>query len=132
MTEATTYAELVSNMIVLGAGLGTTFPIFTVVVQAAFAPGVLGVATASVQMFRTVGGTVGTAFLGGLLNYYMTSQHASFTEALTSVYFVAFFVMLGALVAVLFLPQIHLRHDEEERSLEEMAKEFEETFGLQR
>ncbi|HEY4501685.1 MAG TPA: MDR family MFS transporter [Candidatus Paceibacterota bacterium] len=132
MSEATTYAELVRNMVVMGAGLGVTFPIFTLVVQAAFAPAVLGVATASVQMFRTVGATVGAALLGGLLNYYMASGHLVFTEALANVFFIGFFVMLGALVAALFLPQIHLRHDEEEPSLEEMAREFEETYGLQR
>ena len=132
MTEATTYTQLISNMIILGAGLGTTFPIFTVVVQAAFSPQVLGVATASVQMFRTVGATVGAALLGGLLNYYMASEGLAFTGALTNVFFIAFFVMLGALVAALFLPQIHLRHDEEEPSLEEMAREFEETYGMQR
>ncbi len=134
MSGATTYLELVRNMVIMGAGLGTTFPIFTVVVQAAFAPAVLGVATASVQMFRTVGATVGTALLGGLLNYYMASGHMAFVDALPRVFFAAFFVMLAALVAALFLPQIHLAHREQEagQTLEEMAREFEETYGATR
>lgn len=129
MSAATTYLELVRNMVIMGVGLGTTFPIFTVVVQAAFEPAVLGVATASVQMFRTVGATVGTALLGGLLNYYMATERLVFVEALPHVFLVGFFVMLLALVAVLFLPQIHLAHRKE--TPEEAELEVGEDFGLQ-
>lgn len=134
MSGTTTYMELVRNMVIMGIGLGTTFPIFTVVVQAAFAPEVLGVATASVQMFRTVGATVGTALLGGLLNYYIVSENLAFTSALPHVFFFGFLAMLLALAVSLFLPQIHLRHTEPEsgQTLEEMAKEFEETYGAKR
>ncbi len=130
MNEQTDYWTLVRNMVIMGIGLGVSFPIFNVVVQAAFAPRYLGSVTASVQMFRTVGATVGTALMGGLLNYYMLGQHQSFTSALTHVFLVGAVVMVGAFVAALFLPQIHLRHTEEEgQTLEEMAKEFEETYG---
>ncbi|MDB5225586.1 MAG: yusP/MdtP-like protein [Candidatus Adlerbacteria bacterium] len=125
MTEATSYIELVRNMIIMGLGLGTTFPIFTVVVQGAFEPSVLGVATASVQMFRTVGATVGTALLGGLLNFYMASEGLAFTGALTQVFFVGFFIMLGAFATVLFLPQIHLRHHNDASPLEEAGIKLE-------
>jgi hypothetical protein len=53
-------------MVIMGVGLGVSFPIFNIVVQASFEPSAtLGVATASVQMFRTVGATVGTALMGG-------------------------------------------------------------------
>ena len=117
----------------MGLGLGVTFPIFNIVVQAVFDASVLGVATASAQMSRPVGATVGTALLGGLLNYYMATEHLAFTAALTHVFFVGFIIMIGAFIAVLFLPEVHLRHHEPEPpTLEEMAKEFEETYGLQR
>jgi predicted MFS family arabinose efflux permease len=64
----TTVGSLIRDMIVLGAGLGLTFPIFTIVVQSAFPHSKLGVVTASNQLFRSIGGTVGIAVMGGLLN----------------------------------------------------------------
>lgn len=129
MGVTTTYLELVRNMVVMGIGLGITFPIFNIVVQAAFKPEVLGVVTASAQMSRTVGATVGTALLGGLLNYYMASGHLTFVDALPKVFFVGFILMLAAFVVVLFLPHIHLRHHEE--SPEEAELGVGEDFGLQ-
>lgn len=134
MTMDTGYWTVVRNMVVMGIGLGVSFPIFTVVVQAAFEPRYLGVATASVQMFRTVGATVGTALMGGLLNYYMVTQHFDFVDALGRVFLVGAVAMAGAFLVALFLPQIHLRHAEQEsgQTLEEMAKEFEETYGATR
>ena len=134
MSADTGYWTVVRNMVVMGLGLGVSFPIFTVVVQAAFEPRYLGVATASVQMFRTVGATVGTALMGGLLNYYMAAQGLAFTDALDRVFLVGAAAMAGAFVMSLFLPQIHLRHSEPEegQSLEEMAREFEEAYGARR
>jgi MFS family permease len=134
MSADTGYWTVVRNMVVMGLGLGVSFPIFTVVVQAVFEPRYLGVATASVQMFRTVGATVGTALMGGLLNYYMAAQGLAFTDALDRVFLVGAAAMAGAFVMSLFLPQIHLRHSEPEegQSLEEMAREFEEAYGARR
>lgn len=113
MTTATGYWTIVRNMVVMGLGLGVSFPIFNVVVQAAFEARLLGVATASVQMSRSVGATVGTALMGGLLNYYMETRQYAFTDALDRVFLVGAVVMLAAFVAALFLPQIHLHHREE-------------------
>ena len=64
----TTYVRLATDMFVTGIGLGMTMPIFAVVVQNAFDHSQMGVVTASTQMFRNIGGTVGSAFFGGLLN----------------------------------------------------------------
>jgi len=55
-------------MIVSGFGLGIGMPIFTIVTQSAFDHSKLGTVTAGVQMFRSIGGTVGTAILGSVLN----------------------------------------------------------------
>ncbi|MBI3485542.1 MFS transporter [Candidatus Daviesbacteria bacterium] len=68
MTVQTAQNELLIKMILTGVGLGTTFPIFTLAVQNAFDHSKLGVATASTQLFRSIGATVGTAVLGGVLN----------------------------------------------------------------
>ncbi len=59
---------LVVRMIILGIGLGSTMPIFTLAVQSAFPVQRLGEVTAGTQLFRNIGGTVGTAVLGGIMN----------------------------------------------------------------
>lgn len=64
----TTSAILIRDMIILGIGLGTTMPIFNIAVQSAFDHSKLGQVSASVQLFRSIGGTVGTAILGGIMN----------------------------------------------------------------
>jgi len=64
----TTGFSLGARMVVLGLGLGCTFPIFTLAVQSAFPQERTGEVTAGVQLFRSVGGTVGTAVLGGIMN----------------------------------------------------------------
>ena len=68
MSVETTHGRMIFNMIVTGIGLGVTFPIFTLVVQSAFGHERLGVVTASVQLFRSIGGAVGAAFMGAILN----------------------------------------------------------------
>ena len=73
MTGGTGYARAVANIVILGVGLGITLPTFTLAVQNAVPYRVMGVATASVQFFRTMGGTVGLAVLGSL----MASRFAS-------------------------------------------------------
>ena len=58
---------IVRNMVIVGLGLGTTFPVFTIAVQNALPMQYLGVATSSVQFFRSVGGTLGVAVFTGLM-----------------------------------------------------------------
>jgi EmrB/QacA subfamily drug resistance transporter len=60
-------AALVLALIVVGFGLGTTMPLFVIVVQNALPYRILGSVTASVQFFRSIGGTVGVAAMGSLL-----------------------------------------------------------------
>lgn len=68
MTPETSATTLRFNMVIVGIGLGVTMPIFMVAVQSAFDHSKLGMVTASTQLFRSIGSTVGTAVLGGLLN----------------------------------------------------------------
>lgn len=74
LTASSTQAELLIRMIAIGLGLGVSFPIFTLVVQNAFDHSKLGVVTASTQLFRSIGGTVGTAVMGGVLNSNLNSK----------------------------------------------------------
>lgn len=70
----TTNLLLIIRMVFLGLGLGSTMPIFTLAVQSAFGKDRLGEVTAGTQLFRSVGGTVGTALLGGMMNSRLTAQ----------------------------------------------------------
>jgi len=56
------------SMCVFGLGLGLCMPVFTLVVQNAVPTTQLGVATASATLFRNLGGTIGIAVLGSVMN----------------------------------------------------------------
>jgi EmrB/QacA subfamily drug resistance transporter len=68
MTAETTYATAVINIIITGIGLGITMPLYTIAVQNAVPYNVLGVATSSTAFFRSIGGSVGLAVLGSVMN----------------------------------------------------------------
>ncbi|RJX37665.1 DHA2 family efflux MFS transporter permease subunit [Paenibacillus pinisoli] len=57
----------VAAMIVFGIGLGVGMPVFSLTVQNAVKPNELGVATASSQLFRNLGGTIGIAVMGTIM-----------------------------------------------------------------
>jgi len=65
---SSTNRDLIVRMIVAGIGLGIAMPIFNLVVQNALPQNRLGVATSSVQLFRSIGATVGVAVTGSILN----------------------------------------------------------------
>lgn len=54
-------------MIVFGFGLGLSMPVFSLTVQNAVGPEELGVATASSQLFRNMGSTIGIAVMGTIM-----------------------------------------------------------------
>ncbi|MDA0257011.1 MAG: MFS transporter, partial [Chloroflexi bacterium] len=64
---STSRGEVVRDVMLAGAGLGVTLPTFTVVVQNALPPQLIGVSTASVQFFRSVGGVTGVAITTSLM-----------------------------------------------------------------
>ncbi|MCX7571256.1 MDR family MFS transporter [Tumebacillus sp. DT12] len=67
MTVDTANLTATFYMIILGAGLGFTMPIFMLAVQNALPPSLLGVTSSAVQLFRSVGGTVGVAIMGTIM-----------------------------------------------------------------
>jgi EmrB/QacA subfamily drug resistance transporter len=67
MGTDTTQAITVRNMIIVGAGLGLVMPLYTLIVQNAVPQSQLGVATASTQFFRSIGGTLGAAIFGSIM-----------------------------------------------------------------
>jgi EmrB/QacA subfamily drug resistance transporter len=67
VTVGTSRLEVVRDIVIVGAGLGTTFPLYLTAVQTALPRNFLGVASSQVQFWRQIGGTMGTAVLGSLL-----------------------------------------------------------------
>ena len=67
MDSSASSGVMVRNMVIVGVGLGITFPLFTIVVQNAFPYGLMGLVTAFVQFFRSIGGSLGVAIMGSLL-----------------------------------------------------------------
>jgi EmrB/QacA subfamily drug resistance transporter len=64
----------VISMIIFGLGLGLGMPVFSLAVQNAVAPSELGVATASSQLFRNMGGTIGIAVMGTIMATQLASN----------------------------------------------------------
>jgi EmrB/QacA subfamily drug resistance transporter len=138
MSTATTSGQLVLHMIVLGAGLGISMPIFNVVVQNAFEHARLGVVTASVQLSRSIGATVGVAMMGTVLNnrlnHYLANSsqvisanqlssldpksispaiRSALSSSITDVFLIAGLVVSIAFFSALFLKEIPLRTSQE-------------------
>jgi EmrB/QacA subfamily drug resistance transporter len=55
------------DIVIIGAGLGLTFPLTLVAVQAALPREYMGVGTSQIQFWRNLGGTMGSAVLGSIL-----------------------------------------------------------------
>jgi EmrB/QacA subfamily drug resistance transporter len=67
MDGSTPYSTIMRNIVILGAGLGVTMPVFNLAVQNAVNPRFVGAATASVQFMRSIGGSLGAAIFGSVL-----------------------------------------------------------------
>lgn len=61
-------------MVLLGAGLGMTTPILTLVAQAAAPPALLGAATSANTFFRSIGSTIGVGVFGSILAARLTTE----------------------------------------------------------
>lgn len=59
---------------IIGLGLGVCMPVFSLTVQNAVSIKLLGVATASAQLFRSLGNTIGIAVLGAVMSSQMTRK----------------------------------------------------------
>ncbi|WP_150265974.1 MDR family MFS transporter [Paenibacillus tepidiphilus] len=69
------------SMIVFGLGLGLGMPVFSLATQNAVSHKELGAVTASTQLFRNLGGTIGIAVMGTVMSNNLTKH---LKEALTS------------------------------------------------
>jgi len=78
---------ILAYIIIVGLGLGIGMPVFNLTLQNAVDHGHLGVATATGQLFRQLGGTIGVALMGTVMSHYMhvalAGKLAQFADAKT-------------------------------------------------
>jgi predicted MFS family arabinose efflux permease len=74
--------RVVADLVVVGLGIGTTFPLYLTAVQTALPRQYLGVASSQIQFWRNLGGTVGSAILGAVLANRLPSYLATRVAAL--------------------------------------------------
>ncbi|MYL34510.1 DHA2 family efflux MFS transporter permease subunit [Pontibacillus yanchengensis] len=77
MNVDTTLIGAVRNLMIVGLGLGLSFPVLTLTVQNAVDYKYLGVATSASQFFRQAGGTIGVSIMGAIMNRIMTNEMQS-------------------------------------------------------
>jgi EmrB/QacA subfamily drug resistance transporter len=79
MSPDTSNGTAIMNIVITGFGLGITMPVYLIAVQNAVPHNVLGIATSTNSFSRTVGGTLGLAVVGSVMN---STFRSAFTEKL--------------------------------------------------
>ena len=74
LDASTSTLEAGAYMFVLGAGLGLVMQVLVLAVQNAVPYSMLGVATSGSTLFRSIGGSLGTAILGAVFSGRLTSE----------------------------------------------------------
>lgn len=80
LTIESSFGEIVWRMIIVGLGLGATFPLYNLAVQNEAKQSELGVVTSSTQLSRSLGSTIGTAVLGGILTTGVAASLGTISE----------------------------------------------------
>ncbi|WP_335872575.1 MDR family MFS transporter [Bacillus sp. 2205SS5-2] len=70
----TSMTRLILQLVIVGVGLGMNMPVFNITVQNAVSHKYLGVATAAMQTFRQIGGTIGVAIFGTVMGNIMKKE----------------------------------------------------------
>jgi EmrB/QacA subfamily drug resistance transporter len=112
------------DVVIVGLGIGLMMQTLTVAVQNSVSRRAIGVATASTQFFRAVGAMAGVAVMGTIVTSRLGGQAtgrvdpAALAAAIHPIFVISIALAAVALVAVLFVPHIDLKH-----TLEEKAKQ---------
>jgi EmrB/QacA subfamily drug resistance transporter len=116
LTATTSTGTAALHMLVLGLGLGMVMQVLVLATQNAVSYEQLGVATSGATLFRSIGGSLGTAVLGAIFSGHLTARLAAgasnkqaFTDSLHIVFLVATAVVLVAFVLTWFIQERPLR-----------------------
>lgn len=82
VTVGTSEIEVVRDLVLVGAGLGVTFPLYINATQGAVAREYLGVVSSQIQFWRNIGGTIGVSLLGAVLSHELPAKIQSSIAAL--------------------------------------------------
>ncbi len=74
VTVGTSEIEVVRDLVLVGAGLGVTFPLYINATQGAVAREYLGVVSSQIQFWRNIGGTIGVSLLGAILSHQLPAK----------------------------------------------------------
>ena len=107
--------EVTLDIIIIGAGLGVTFPLTLVVIQAGLPHQLIGVGTSQLTFWRSLGGTIGTAILGSVLTNRMPVPYSRLGLAgtLHDLFLAAAVVAAVSVIASLFLREVPLTREAE-------------------
>jgi EmrB/QacA subfamily drug resistance transporter len=107
--------EVTRDIVLIGAGLGVTFPLTLVVVQAGLPHQLVGVATSQITFWRSLGGTIGTAVLGAILTNRLPIRPTRYDLAgtLHDLFLLAALVAVVSLVVSVFLREVPLTKESE-------------------
>jgi len=102
--------EVTRDIVIIGAGLGVTFPLTFVVIQAGLPHRLIGVGTSQLTFWRSLGGTIGTAVLGSILvnRLPVPPSPMGLASTLHDMFLVAAAVAAVAVVASMFLRSVPL------------------------
>ncbi len=102
--------EVARDIVIIGAGLGVTFPLTLIVVQAGLPHQLIGVATSQITFWRSLGGTIGTAVLGSILTNRLPvpPSRLGLANTLHDLFLVAAVVATISVVASLVLREVPL------------------------
>ncbi|UOQ77571.1 hypothetical protein MUN84_02400 [Hymenobacter sp. 5516J-16] len=72
MPVTVSYRQVLGYLLLCGIGLGPTMPLYTLAIQNAIEPQLMGQATSASQFFRQIGGAITASVLGAILTFTLT------------------------------------------------------------
>lgn len=127
-TTTSDQQDVVRALVVLGAGIGVTIPLYLNSAQASVERRLVGVVTSQIQFWRQIGGTIGVAVLGSLLAARLPTNadlaaarlalpsavRLALADGLHDVFIDAALCASVALVASFFLREVAIRRQHQE------------------
>jgi hypothetical protein len=103
----TSHAALVTEIMIIGAGLALCMPVYNLATQNAVPFGLLGSATSMVNFMRSIGSSLGMAVFGSILT--AQTESAGIAPALGDIFGLIPLILALTLVLAFFLKELPLR-----------------------